>query len=326
MCGTPTGIASSPQNPPAYDPTIVAQQPYGAPQPTDYGTPSYGIPGTTPSNPYQQPVQDAYGNYGQPAQLNNYGQPAQPAYGYPPPQGQPAQPNYGYPPAQGQPYGYPQGQPQGGYVPPVAPGMYGAVPAVPKKRSRVGLIIGIVLGAVLLVCVGAAILVGVLANQAGKTINATATKVASSTGAPSGKAIVPSAAAILSNPQTSTDVDSNYSPTHVTSTFTTNQTVYITFDIDSGSQDGFIEAKWYADGQLVSDKSFTHTHTHNVGLFSHTYTTVTNSGVTELYWCTQSNCSDAQLAQVVHFTVTSSSFVPEGPNVVLIQDVDRRLF
>jgi flagellar basal body-associated protein FliL len=231
---------------------------------------------------------------------------------------------------QGQPaqttYGYPQGQPQGGYVPPMAPGMYGVMPAVPKKRSRVGLIIGIVLGAVLLVCVGAAILVGVIANQAGKTVISTATKVAGSTGAPSGKAIVPSAAAILSNPQTSTDVDSNYNPTHVTSTFTTNQMVYVTFDIDSGSQDGFIEAKWYADGQLLSDRSFAHTHTHNVGLFSHTYTTATNSGVTELYWCTQSNCSDAQLAQVVHFTVTSSSFVPAGPNIARISEADRRLF
>ena len=300
------------------------------PQPTDYGAPSYGVPpqGATPSNPYQQPVQDAYGNYGVPAQPNAYGQPAQPNYGYPP-QGHPSQPNYGYPPAPGQPvqtnYGYPQGQPQAGYVPPV-PGAYGAVPAPPKKRSHVGLIIGIVLGAVLLLCVIAAILIGVIANQAGKTITATATKVANTTGAPSGKAIVPSASAILSNPQTSTDVDSNYNPTHVTSTFTTNQMVYVTFDIDSGSQDGFIEAKWYADGQLLSDRSFAHTHTHNVGLFSHTYTTATNNGVTELYWCTQSNCSDAQLAQVVHFTVTSSSFVPAGPNIARISEADRRLF
>ncbi len=344
VCGTPTSIASSPQNPPAYDPTVVAQQPYGTPQPTDYGTPSYGTPpqGAAPSNPYQQPVQDAYGNYGVPAQPNAYGQPSQPNYGYPPPQAQPsqpnygypppqaqpAQPNYGYPPAQGQPvqpnYGYPQGQPQAGYVPPV-PGAYGAVPAVPKKRSNVGLIIGIVLGVVLLICVGAGVLVGVLANQAGKTLTATATKAASSTGAPSGKAIVPSAAAILSNPQTSSDVDSNYNPTHVTSTFTTNQSVYLTFNIDSGSQDGYIEAKWYADGQLVNDRSFTHTHTHDLGIFSHNYTTATNNGAAELYWCTQSNCSDAQLAQVVHFTVTSSSLVPSGPTVALIQDADRRL-
>lgn len=325
VCGTPTGVASAPQNPPLYDPTIAVQPPYSPPQ-TGYGANPYGAPqqGATPSNPYQQPAQDAYGNYGQPAQPSNYGQPVPPNYGYPPTQEQP--PNYGYPPPQGQSAQPNYGYPQGGYVPPVVPGAYGAVPAAPKKRSRVGLIIGIVLGALLLVCIGVGILVAVIANQAGKTITSTATKVAGTTGAPSGKSIVHAAAIILSNPQTSTDVDSNYNPTHVTSTFTTSQTVYVTFDINSGNQDGFIEAKWYNNGQLLNDRSFAHTHTHNVGLFSKSYTTATNTGVVELYWCTQSNCSDAQLAQVVHFTVTSSALVPGSTNVAMLQDADRRLF
>jgi len=326
VCGTPAS-ASAPQSAAPYDPTVQASNPYGTPASTDYGaSPNpYGtLPqGAAPYNPYQQPVPGAYGSYDSAAQTN---------YGYPPPS-QPGQPNYGYPPPpiQGQPsqpnYGYLQGQPQGGYMPPVGPGGYGAMPVVPpKKRSRVGLIVGIILGAVLLLCIGVGILVTVVANQAGKTITSTATKVAGQTLAPSGKSIVPSAAGILSNPQTSSAIDSNLAPTHVTSTFTTNQTVYVTFTINSGSQDGYIEAKWYANGQSLGDKTFAHTHTHDVGYFSNPYTTTTSDGAAELYWCTQADCSDAQLAQVVHFTVTSSSLAPTGPSIAMIQDADRRVF
>ncbi|WP_046774903.1 hypothetical protein [Streptomyces yangpuensis] len=90
-------------------------------QPGPYGQPQQ--PG-----PYgQQPPPP--GPYGQPAQPGPYGQPAppQPGYGYPqqpgvPPQGYPQQP-----PAP--PYGYPQQAPYGGE---------------PPKKSKAGLIIGVV--------------------------------------------------------------------------------------------------------------------------------------------------------------------------------------
>ncbi|MFI1072082.1 hypothetical protein [Streptomyces puniciscabiei] len=114
--------ANGPQQPP---------NPYGPPSPQ----PAQGAPG-----PYgQQPAQGAPGPYGQ--------QPAQGApgpYGPQPPQAAPGA--YGYPPQAPYPAqpGYPQ-QPYPGWgAPPVVP--------LPKKR-RVGLIIGIVAGALVTVVV-----------------------------------------------------------------------------------------------------------------------------------------------------------------------------
>lgn len=91
----------------------------------------------------------------------------QPGQGFPPPPGYPQQP--GYP--QGQP-GYPQGQPgyptaQPGYPTPQppgypAPGGYpGAPTPPPPKKSKTGLIIGIVVGAIVL-CIGGVVGIGAL--------------------------------------------------------------------------------------------------------------------------------------------------------------------
>ena len=104
--------------------------------------PPYGQPGQ-PGQPYGQPAQPGYG--GQPA----YGQPT-PQYGQPAPQygqpgyGQPAQPAYGQP-AYGQPVA-----PQYG-----APGQYGSGYGQPAKKSKAGLIAGLV---ALLVLVAGAVL------------------------------------------------------------------------------------------------------------------------------------------------------------------------
>ncbi len=104
----------------------------------------------SPSPPYQQPVQPAYQ---QPAATPPpYQQPSQPVYQQP----------YAYqkPPVQ-QAYG------QGGYQQPVQPAYqqpygYGAAPV--KKKSKAGLIVGIILGVVVLV-VGVIVLVSVLGKK-----------------------------------------------------------------------------------------------------------------------------------------------------------------
>ena len=107
-----------PQQPPS------PQQPYGQPS---YGQPSYGQPPYGQQPPAQQPyVQQPYAQ--QP-----YGQPPASPYGTPYPQqpyGQPVQP--GQPGQPGQPYGW-------GAPPPVFP---------PPKKRRVGLVLGVVGGAI----------------------------------------------------------------------------------------------------------------------------------------------------------------------------------
>lgn len=307
-CGAP--VSPNPSQSSSYDPTIVAS-PYSPPQnpQTAYGANAYNA---------QQPSGAQYDPYGNvPA--------AQPPYdGYNQPV--PPPPAYGYP--QGQPQmGYPQGQPQVPYAPNIA-GSYG-VAQPPKKRGGVGLIIGIIVGVALLLCVGIGVLLAVIGSRSGSTTtnsSSTSSGTTTTTGSntPSGKPVVSSAAAILQNPQTSTDVDKDYNPTHVTSTFTTSQSVYVSFDINSGDKDGYIQAKWYADGQNIDTQSFTHSHTHNVGIFSREYTSATTNGAAELYWCTKADCSDAQLAQVVHFSVTDTSLVPTGSSIVAIQGMYRR--
>lgn len=97
----------------------------------------------TPTNPDQPSPQP---NYGQPPQQPGYGQPPyQPGYGQP-----------GFPPPQFQQPGYGQPQyPQPGYgAPPPGggnPNPYGQQPPAPR-RSRAGLIAGII-GGVLLLCI-----------------------------------------------------------------------------------------------------------------------------------------------------------------------------
>ena len=121
---------------------------------------------------------------------------------------------------------------------------------------------------------------------------------------PSGNAFIPTASSILKDAQTSSAIDNTLTATQTTKTFMANQRVYVTFTITSGKQDGSIEAKWYADGQVVMVTILPHQHENTHGVFSNVYISATPDGAVELYWCTQPNCSDAKLAQVVHFVVT----------------------
>ncbi len=302
-CGAPVAQApAASQGAASYDPTIVVPPQQG------------------PANPYGnvQPAPNPYGSV--PSVPTSYGNASYTPP--PPPVGQPLQPNYTYPQA-----GYPVG------VPPVAPGIYGMPPQQPKKRSRVGLFIAIGVGVLLLACVAIVLLIPrTTATPTGKggTTPATTPATTPTSNTPSGQNIVASASAIILNAKTTSAVDTNYAPTKPTTTFKTGDTVYITFDIQSGDNDGYIETKWYADGKVFDNKIFHHTHGNTVAYSSIPYTTATPKGAGELYWCTKADCSDGQLAQIVNFTVGATGLVPTQPNVAtaatVLQDADRRLF
>lgn len=132
-------FAATSEQPPQYNP--YNPYPPSAPQGPSAGS---GAPQNPPPyNPYGQ-----YGGYapasgyGQPAPPSGYGQPAPPS-GYGQPYGQAAPPSY--PLAPGYP---PQGYPQGPYAPPPQP-----------KKSRAGLIVGIIVAVVVLLaaCTGGTI-------------------------------------------------------------------------------------------------------------------------------------------------------------------------
>jgi hypothetical protein len=269
------------------EPTIAASSPYAAPP-------------MTPSSNQQAVPPTAYGA------------PQQYSYEAPPP---PPQANvYGAPPPSN-PYGAPYAPPPGSYVSPGQP----PTPPTRRKGPGVGLIIGIVV-LLLLVVVG-----GLLAFNAVKGGSKTNTATSTATTAPStpttssitptsavtpttqgtspsGATIDPAAAAIITKAQTASAIDSNYIPTQLTSNFNVGQAVYVTFNLTLNGQSGYVEVKFYADNTVVTNKILTVQPAYDHGYFTLTYNQAT-TGSAELYWCTQSNCSDDKLATFVTFTV-----------------------
>ena len=308
-CGTPlpSGAAFCTNCGAATPYNISGAQPAGPPQyqPIDPSSPSYNSPQAqaTPQSGI------APGVYGAPS----YGMPQEQAYGTPPPNpyGTPVSPGaYAAPPPPPTPYG-------GQYAP--APGSFIPPPDQPPRRQgpNVGLIIGIVALVVLLVAGGIIALLATRNNPQTNTNRPTATTTSSSITpttqavtptaqqgvSPSGSPVDPTSAAIITNPQTASAVDSNSLPTSVTSNFSKGQTVYVTFHLNTNKQAGYVQAKLYSNTTYIGDKILTVQSSYDHGYFSVQLNTAA-TGTVELYWCTQSNCSDAKLADVVTFTVS----------------------
>jgi len=325
LCGTPAPYnAGRPGSSPQYDPTVAVPQagPGGSPH-QDPTLPAQPYGGTPP------PPSTAYGS---------------PGYGTPPPPPNPYEtPSYNAPPQQQNYYGAPPQQ-QGGYVvpPPQQGGMYGT-PQPPRRRSRLGLILGIIALVLIVACAGISFAVYQGVKQAGNTIatttaNETATSAANTTPTTStnttpttstsgntgtsGTTIDPTAAGIITNTKMASAVDSNYNPTKVTDTFVTKQTIYATFKIDTNAPDGYVQGKWYADGKYAFSSKALAVKGDFLGYLSAEYNIATQ-GTVELYWCVQSDCSDGKLADVTNFTVTTSGIHQTQPPALAFMDINR---
>jgi hypothetical protein len=302
VCGAPTPYNTSGQGSAAQQDPTEASSPYGSAQ-------SYPpLPPTVAANPdnYPPQVQNPYGNY------TNYGAPPQPpynpygatppVYGENPPQPPPVNPG-GAAPYYGQ-------SAVPGY-PPMQPGTYGAPP---KKRSKVGLIIGISVLALVLLCGGSLF----AAAQLGKSTT-TKTTTTTTSNVPANSDAVPAATKILFGLQTTSAVDSNYEPTNVTTTFAAGKDVDLTFKVNSAGKNGYIEVRWYEGGQEVASDILKHSAQNDHGYFGQPFAAAGNAAAA-LYWCTTSNCSNAQLAQVVNFTITGAGAVLSTNTGVAVRD------
>jgi hypothetical protein len=125
---------------------------------------------------------------------------------------------------------------------------------------------------------------------------------ATSVTGPSGQKATTTASSIIINAQTANAINASYIPTHATTSFTTNQTIYTSLVINSNNQSGYIMIKWYQNNRLLSSDNLAHNAKDDIAFFTQKYTSP-SSGSAELYWCTKADCSDAQLARVVNFTV-----------------------
>ena len=137
------------------------------------------------------------------------------------------------------------------------------------------------------------------------TTSAATPTLAGQTPAPSGLSIDPTAASYITHPKLASAIDSNYNPTAPTTTFTTNQPIYATFKVEGSAPAGYVLGKWYSDGKYEFSSDPLKSKGGGLGYFSAKYNIATN-GTVELYFCNQSDCSDAKLADVVNFTVTST--------------------
>nr|BBH94739.1 hypothetical protein KTA_29380 [Thermogemmatispora argillosa] len=282
----------------------------GAPLPTGAAScPACGHP-----TPYNTSGQAAYDPAG-----------TMPSYqeGTPPPPPSPVT-NYGlsggfpYSPAPTDPYSPPP--PPGPYAPGAQP-PYGP-PATAPRQSNLGkvlLITGAILLVVIAACCGGFFLLTRSASQTLSLVDATATSSAATasaenatarslltptptpTSSPSGSPIAASAAAIITKVQMADQVN-DVIPTHLTTTFKTGQVIYATFEIKKGSS-GYAQAKWYLDyTKVLNSKILQIQANYDAGYFAARYR-LAGQGTVEIYWCSTSDCSDAQLAQVATFSV-----------------------
>jgi len=276
----------------------AGNQPAGSSQvePTIAASFSYQTPPMNPS-PNQQAVPPTV--YGAP-----YSTPQQYSYEAPPPP--PPANVYGTPPPPNA-YGTPYAQTPGSYVPSGQP----PTPPTRRKGPGVGLIIGIIVLVLLVVGGGFLVIRAASSGSNTNTVTPTATGASSTTPAathtsgtttPSGAQIDPAAAAIITKAQTSSAIDSNDFPSHVTSNFTVKQNIYVTFNLATNGQSGYTEAKLYSDTTFLGNKILTIQSNFDHGYFTASFNQAA-TGTVELYWCTQSNCSDAKLATFVTFTV-----------------------
>lgn len=288
-CGTPDALPNQ-----GVAPTVFAP------------TPNQEAPAAYPTPPPEPPSYVPY-------PTTNYGESAPP----PPPPIATPYPSYDTPPT---PYGTPQyGAPQ--------QNLYGAPMPMyaqpqPQKGSNRGCIIAVVVVVSLFVLiVGGIAAAGAIAYNT--THNALATVNAQSASAqatfasdqtpipttnpnllngPNPSQIDANAATMVISAQSSSGIDSNYAPTDSQSAFATGDTVYVTFT--TAGKTGYVMSKWFLNGQDDADSTpVADTNGQTAGYFSHSFST-SGTAVVGIYWCTQSDCSDAALAQIVNVTIS----------------------
>lgn len=230
-----------------------------------------------------------------------------------------------------------------GSVPPVfPPPVPGYMPPqqAPRRKTRWGLIVGVIAGILALACIGASVLFVGGIYSLGKTVNKQATATASAStvttpastdttpaanttpastnatpaansngGSPSGAAIDPNAASIVTNAQTAKGFNQvDGSPKDPTTTFKTGDQIYIVFKlnnekVDYTTQKIYVNAELYINNTIVSKSDPLTIDKPRVGGYFAGSSSKTGQGATEIYLCYKPDCSDAKLAQVVNFTV-----------------------
>jgi hypothetical protein len=109
----------------------------------------------------------------------------------------------------------------------------------------------------------------------------------------------------IDHPQLASRIDpTSRQAIQLTTTFKSNQNIYIAFQLHPAGQNGVVCLSWYANNKQFA--------TYQLPVYaseqsSYAYATYrgTGSGYVELYWASTTKCTDKVLAQRVNFTVTT---------------------
>ncbi len=271
-CRTPTNAAST-----------TAQPQY---QQVNWGTPGVVDAGAGTSSPNYQWTQNVLGH---------------PTYS-PPPQ----------PPRSGQMWlsghvsqpGFPPGPP------------LQVTPPPGSRNTKLGLILAglcILAGGLILIFVYF-LAIGLPGSNSSNSATTTSTPNVSSstpTTAPSTTAVLSPTATIypgrqyIDSAQMSAAVDPNsLQPTQLTTTFKTDQKIYVSFQLHPPGHNGAICIIWYLNSKQITNFSLPVSATSK---YSYAYAIYGGTGAAyvELFWASTTQCTDQVLAQNVNFTVTN---------------------
>ncbi|HEX6482463.1 MAG TPA: hypothetical protein VF043_26775 [Ktedonobacteraceae bacterium] len=108
----------------------------------------------------------------------------------------------------------------------------------------------------------------------------------------------------IDNAQTASAINlKTAQPIQLSTTFTVNQKIYVTFHLHPQGQSGAACLLWYLNSNQVTTYDFPVTQ-YSSASYSYAIYGATGAGAVEVYWASSTSCADKQLAQRLDFTVT----------------------
>ncbi len=109
----------------------------------------------------------------------------------------------------------------------------------------------------------------------------------------------------IDNAQMASAIDpTTKQPTQLTTTFKTNQNIYVIFQIHPPGHGGAVCLLWYLNGKQVTNFSFPASASSKLS-YAYAIYGQAGTGYVEISWASTTQCTDQVLAQHVDFTVTT---------------------
>jgi len=145
------------------------------------------------------------------------------------------------------------------------------------------------------------------ATTNGTSNGTTLTKAPSTTGAlsPAATASVYPGQQYIDNAQMASAIDTTTKqPAQLTTTFKTNQKMYVIFQLHPPGHGGAVCLAWYLNGKQVTNFSFAASAYSKLS-YAYSIYGEPGAGYVEIFWASTTQCTDQVLAQRVDFTVTT---------------------